>query len=120
MCLCGQQRIARQALAFLAAAGIALIVSLTSHLLDERLLPGILGLFMALGVASIGFEFEARRFYYLAGFVLLLGGLTIWLSLNDKFSMALLLGGFGLGGIISGELTMARYLRSTQPAGDSV
>jgi hypothetical protein len=97
-----------------------LIVSLTSHLLDERLLPGILGLFMTVGVASFGFEFEVRRFYYLAGFVLVLGGLTIWLSLNDKFSKVLLFGGFGLGGFISGALTLARYLRSTQPAGDNV
>ncbi len=114
--------IRRRILFSLLSAGVAAVfVFLTSLLLErlsQNLLPILVGFLFGLLVLYLAFYFGVTRFYLVALGTFLLGLLTAWLSLPAPFDSALFFGGAGLMWILSGGLTLARYLRSTTPAGD--
>ncbi len=73
------------------------------------------GLMAAVMLAFIGFSYGLHRFYGLAVYALLLGGLMVLLHLEDHANTALLLLGCGAGFFVSGALTLKGYLQGTRP-----
>lgn len=71
-------------------------------------------------IAFIGQNYGLRRFYWLAGYVLLLSLPLALLQVNDKFVVAFFVGGCGLGFLVSGGLTLRNYLNTTQPASEDL
>ncbi len=96
---------------------VAVFVVLVQTLIGEReqLLPVITGAFFALAFALMGYRLGLARFYLLAAFVLGLGVLTQQLGLRDMQQTAFFFSGIGLSWIASGAITLAHYLRNTQP-----
>ncbi len=70
----------------------------------------------AIMIALVGQRFGLRRFYWLAGYTLLLSLPLALLQVSDKFVVAIFIGGCGLGFLVSGGLTLRNYLNTTQPA----
>ena len=105
------------------ALGIAVTVTLLSSLLGaaqaERLLPAVTGLFTALLILLIGIQVGLVRFYLLAVWQTVIGLLGSWLALPQPFDLVLFFGGLGAGFLVSGALTLIRYLRNNPlpPAG---
>ena len=78
----------------------------------KYLVPALMAAIM---LAFVGFTYGLRRFYGLAVYALLLGGLMVVLHLEDRSNMALLLLGCAAGFIVSGALTLWGYLQGTRP-----
>ena len=105
----------------LSAVAAAALVYFSSRLLErfsQNLLPILTGLLFAILILYLGLNYGVARFYLLALGTFLMGLLTAWLSLPEPFDSALFFGGAGVLWILSGGLTLVRYLRSTTPAGD--
>jgi hypothetical protein len=71
----------------------------------------------AIFIAVLGYQYGLSRFYWLAGYTLLLGLPLALLQANDRFFVAILAGGAGLGFLVCGGLTLRRYLATTRLAG---
>jgi len=76
----------------------------------------VVGGFIAVAIALLGYRMGLARFYLLAAFSMTLGVVTLWLGLRDLLQSAFYFSGLGLGWIVSGGATLAYYLRSTTPA----
>jgi len=66
-------------------------------------------------VAIIARRFGLVRFYILATYTALLGVFSVVLPISEDQQNVFIFSLFGLGWIISGAVTLARYLASTQP-----
>lgn len=104
------------------AAGVAIAFAFLQVMLHPELsrvaMPILTAALIALAVALLGFRFGLVRFYYLAVYTALMGLLTAWLPLYDLGQNIFLFIMFGLGWVVSGAITLVRYLASTKPAGE--
>jgi len=79
-------------------------------------LPLISGVLIALAMLFIGYRFNLTRFFVLAAYDVAIGWAASSAALEDDQKFALFFCLLGAGFIVSGGLTLIRYLRSTQPA----
>jgi hypothetical protein len=98
------------------AIGVALIVTITNTLLSaaqtERLIPALTGLISALLILWIGMQAGLVRFYGLAVWQFAFGLLGSRLNLPAPYDLVLFFGALGVGLLISGGVTLLRYLRT--------
>jgi hypothetical protein len=99
------------------AAALAIVFGMTQNIIQPRWIPGISGAVIALLLVYLAYENGIRRFYIMAVFTLFLGLLVVTIRLADIYATPLFFGGFGLGWIVSGAVTLHHYLRTTKPAG---
>lgn len=111
-----RRRIGRILIAMLTASGIALVVALTGDWINPRWIPAMTGLFLALLTLIIAFRIRLTRFFILAIFPLAVGVVLAILNLTGEVNNALLFSSLGIGWMVSGAVTLIRYLRSTEPA----
>ncbi len=111
-----RRRIAGILTAALISAAIGLVVFISRGWLNLRWLPAFTGAFAGLLTLLIAVRIRLPRFYLLAGYSLAVGVTTGLMALTDPYDSALFFGGLGLGWLISGTVTLARYLRTTTPA----
>jgi hypothetical protein len=98
------------------ASAFAMLFGILQNWIQPRWIPGISGAIIALLLAYLAYENGIRRFYGMGLYTFFLGLLVVTLSLADIYSTPLFFGGFGLGWIVSGAVTLRHYLRTTQPA----
>lgn len=112
-----KKRLSRMALAALVAMLVGGLIGLIQAFASGSrvIIPTVVGGFLALTVALIGRRFGVLRFYLLAAYTFLIGLLTGFLPLVDFQQNMFIFAMFGLGWIVSGGVTLARYLASTQP-----
>jgi len=79
------------------------------------IIPLVVSLLLALSVAIIARRFGLVRFYILAAYTALLGVLSVILPISEDQQNVFIFSLFGLGWIVSGAVTLAHYLSSTQP-----
>lgn len=98
------------------AIGVALMVTLMTAWLSaaqsERLIPALTGLLSAILILFIGMSVGLARFYLLAVWQFAFGLLGSRLNLPAPFDLALFFGALGVGLLISGGITLSRYLRA--------
>ena len=82
---------------------------------NALIMPVVVALLLAFSVAVIARRFGLLRFYLLAGYTFLLGVLAAFLPLGETQQNVFIFAMFGLGWAVSGAVTLARYLASTQP-----
>ena len=109
--------LSRLALAAITAMVVGALVGLIQAFAagSRLIIPTVVGAFLAFSVAIIGRRFGLARFYVLAAYTFGIGLLTGILSLTETQQNTFLFAMFGLGWIISGAVTFARYLASTRP-----
>ncbi len=112
----GKLRVAQLIFTVLLAAGVAYMLSTLGINFGQN---ALLGLMLGAAVAYLGYDYGLRRFYALAAFMLAVGLLCAYLSLNDTYTMALFFGLCGTGWLVSGAATLRGYLRQTLPAADA-
>lgn len=95
---------------------IGLLQALTSG--SRVIIPVVVSLLLAISVAIIARRFALARFYLLAVYTALLGLLSAVLPIPENQQNVFIFALFGLGWIVSGAVTLARYLASTQPTGE--
>ncbi|MHB8135552.1 MAG: hypothetical protein ACYDH1_15175 [Anaerolineaceae bacterium] len=114
------KQIQRIFLVILIAAAVSAFVSFFASMISERFLP-VLGSFF-LGAYSwyLGYFNGVRRFYIVAGSIVIFGGIISWLNLGGGYPYIILLIGIGLIWIVAGGWTLASYLRQTQPISEEI
>jgi hypothetical protein len=112
-----KKRLSRLILAALVAAVLGGLVGLLQAVSSDNqlMMPVVMALMLALSVALIARRFGLLRFYLLAGYTFLLGLLAALLPLGETRQNVFLFAMFGLGWVVSGGVTLARYLAHTQP-----
>jgi hypothetical protein len=100
------------------AAGVAFAAVYFGQRVGEKIIPILIGLLMAGSVIYLGYYFGLRRFYLIGAVALGLGTAGAWLDMSQTVAMAVFFSGFGMAWIISGAVTLADYLRRTQPAAE--
>ncbi len=88
---------------------IGIMIAILTQLLNHEAI--IAGLALAAAFTSLGFRFGVQRFYAL-GILAMLLGITVSLPLNvsESLGIVVLLGGTGVGMLVSGLLVLRRYL----------
>lgn len=109
--------LSRLIIAALTAAVVGGLVGLLQALSSgaRMFIPVVVALMLALSVALIAHRFALRRFYVLAAYTALLGPLAVFLPISESQQNVFIFSLFGFGWIVSGAVTLARYLASTQP-----
>ena len=109
--------LSRLILAALIAAVVGGLVGLLQAVSSnsQLVMPVAVALLLAFSVALIARRFGLLRFYLLAGYTFLLGLLAVLLPLSETQQNVFIFSMFGLGWAVSGAVTLARYLGSTQP-----
>lgn len=109
--------LSRLILAALIAAVVGGLVGLLQAVSSnsQLVMPVAVALLLAFSVALIARRFGLLRFYLLAGYTLLLGLSAALLPLSETQQNVFIFAMFGLGWAVSGAVTLARYLGSTQP-----
>jgi hypothetical protein len=100
------------------AAVFGVIFGVIANLITTRWIPGISGAVIALLLAYLAYQNGIRRFYYMAMYTLFLGLLVVSVGAPDAYTSSLFFGGFGLGWIVSGTVTLRHYLHTTKPASE--
>jgi hypothetical protein len=103
------------ALSFGIAAVFGVIFGVIANVFQARWIPGISGVVIALLLSFLAYEHGIRRFYMMALYTLFLGLLVVTINLPEMFTTSVFFGGFGLGWILSGAMTLRHYLQTTQP-----
>lgn len=98
-----------------AAVSIGLVLFLAAFPERKTLMPVLVGLTAGLLPAFIGYRLGLTRFYLVGLYSLLVGVLAALYPLEENLQMALLTLALGLSWIVSGGVTLARYLRATRP-----
>ena len=112
----GGRRVRAILLSMILAAGFAIAAIYFGRIGDEKLIPILIGGLMSGAVIYMGYFFNLRRFFLVAAVGLVLGTAGAWLAMPQSIAMAVFFNGFGLAWIVSGGVTLANYLRQTQPA----
>jgi hypothetical protein len=103
------------------SGGIAMATAAIIAMLDRTpsltsWLPLISGALIALAMLYVGFRFDLTRFFFLAIYDIAAGWVFSLAQLEDEWKFGLFLCTLGVGLVISGGVTLLRYLRSTRPA----
>lgn len=106
--------------AILTASVLGLIVYLSRTWVKLQWLTSISGLFAALLILLIAYRIRLIRFFILAIYTFSVGLLASLVTVLSPFSNEFFLICLGLGWIVSGGVTLAKYLRSTTPANAEV
>lgn len=114
-----RRRIGGILLTILFAAGIGMLVLISRSWLNLQWLPAVTGVFAGLLIYLIALRIRLLRFYLLAVFTLAVGVATSLLRLAEPYDSTLFFCLIGLGWIVSGTVTLIRYLRSTAPLADT-
>ncbi len=114
------QRIRAILLTIGVAAAIGVVVYLIENWMNLRWLPVVIGLSAGLLILIIAFRVGLPRYYLLAGYTLAIGVITGLLSLAEPYNSGVFFSGLGVGWLVSGAVTLVRYLRSTTPADQSL
>ncbi len=99
------------------AGGIAVVVSMSvillQNVLGENWMPVISSLFAAVVILVIALRVNLVRLYLLAVYVVAAGVVNSLVNLEDPYSYVLFFAAFGFGWLVSGAVTLVRYLTST-------
>ncbi len=106
--------------AILTASVLGLIIYLSRTWVKLQWLTSISGLFAALLILLIAYRIRLIRFFILAIYTCSVGLLASLVTVLGPFSNEFFLICLGLGWIVSGSVTLARYLHSTMPANAEV
>jgi hypothetical protein len=102
--------------------GIGAVLGIISGVLQNFIqpdwIPGISGAVIALLLVYLAYVNSIRRFYIMALGTLFLGLLVVTLQVADMFASSIFFGGFGIGWIVSGAVTLRHYLHTTKPASE--
>ncbi len=113
------RRTNRMVLAAIIAMLVSALVAFVQTAASSRAVtPILIGALLAISVAFLGRRFLLPRFYLLAAYALLVGATAGWLGLDDVRQSAFFFALFGLGWLVGGAVTLARYLAATRPAGE--
>jgi hypothetical protein len=105
-------------LSALIALGVAFLVIHIGESAGERWLP-MVSAFLIAFVAALGWRLHLMRMVWLAFYILGVGVvLTIWPVAAPLDGLAFF-GLVGMGWLVSGGLTLFRYLKQTRPMGES-
>ena len=101
------------------AGMIALLVNFMP-ILGDRFVMALTGVLVFFMMCVLAFQVSVWRFL-LVGAAALAGGLAgTFFELPDAFGSALFFAMFGAAWLVSGGLTLRRYLASTRPAGEEI
>ena len=109
------KRIQRKIKIVFVAVIVSVMVSFITQLLPIKLMPLISVILICLLTIYLGYQNAVTRFYIVA-FVLFVVGLVITLiGLSEVLSFVTLYASIGLVWIVSGIITLSKYLRKTTP-----
>lgn len=115
-----RQGLSRRIGTILLTIGVAAVVGVVVYLIENwmnlRWLPVVIGLTAALLILVIAYRIGLPRFYILTGYTLAIGVITGLLSLAEPYDSGVFFSGLGLGWLVSGGVTLLRYMRNTRPA----
>ena len=103
-------------IAIVTAVTLGLVVFISRSWVNLQWVPSITGLFAGLLTFMIAYRIKLPRFYFLTIYTLAVGFTASLLRLTDSLNNEVFLIGLGVGWIVSGLLTLVKYLRSTSPA----
>ncbi len=83
---------------------------------EQSWLPVMMGFFCAALTAYFGYQFGLRRFYVLAAVTLGAGLAIAFWVVAESVQLTVFLGAYGLGWMISGGVTLIRYLAASRQA----
>ncbi len=105
--------------AWLVVVCISLVVlALHSHTTPSWT-PLLMGAVAGLTVLALSYRFRLLRFTFLACALVLIGVGVAWINPGETLAVVLSSAADGICFIISGGLTLVRYLRSTQPSAEA-
>jgi MFS family permease len=94
---------------------VSISVSIFTQLLPIRLMPLITSFFFSLLTFYLGFQNRVFRFYIVAFAIIFTGIFVTIINLSEVMSFVSLFGAIGFLWIVSGGLTLIKYLHHTDP-----
>jgi hypothetical protein len=96
------------------AFAISFLTVIFTRGLDDRWLTLGTGLIFAAFLVYFALQIPLNRFYWLAAWAVAISIFAGWLSVDAAFQTAILLGGIGLGWLVSGLYALKSYMDNTQ------
>ncbi len=108
--------IPRRVLVLIIAASVSALVIIFSANIPEYLYAVLTGVLASVIMFIMGYQANVKRFYWIGLWVIGVGALVSFLPIAAPWDMPTLVGGMGLGWLVSGLFSLAHYLRHTSPA----
>jgi hypothetical protein len=99
-------------------AVFGIVFGILQNFIQPAWIPGLSGAVIALLLVYLAYVNSIRRFYIMALCTLFLGLLVVTLQVADMFASSIFFGGFGMGWIVSGAVTLRHYLHTTKPTSE--
>jgi len=109
-------RVKRMGTAFFVAIMVSIITMVISRGLDPFWVVLGTGLLIAAFIAYLAVQIPLNRFLLLAIWVVIVSLISARILVSEDIQMGILLGGSGIGWLVSGGLSLLHYLRETKSA----
>ena len=114
----GNRRWPRLILLGLVSGLVAALVALLAGRLSSRLIPLLIGIILSAYLVYISSSTGVSRLYINAAFTFVIGLSVTLLNPLEELLMVCFMDAFGLLWLVTGTITLVRYLGSTRPAGE--
>lgn len=114
------RRVKRALIVGMVAGLVAALVSMISSALPNNYLPLLSSIFLFIFSIYIGYQTAVSRFYVIGLLMVLLGTAISLMPFENVLPYTLFFSGVGIIWIISGVITLLRYLRNTSPQVEDV
>jgi hypothetical protein len=102
--------------AFFVAISVSIVTMVVLRGLDPYWVVLGTGLIIAAFIGYLGVQVPLNRFFILALWVVVVSLISASFPLSEDIQMGILLGGSGLGWLVSGLITLLSYMKNTRPA----
>ncbi len=109
------RRVKRALTVGMVAGLVAALVSMISSALPNNYLPLLSSIFLFIFSIYIGYQTAVSRFYVIGLLMVLLGAAISLMPFKNVLPYTLFFSGVGIIWIISGVITLLRYLKNTSP-----
>ncbi len=109
------RRVRRALIIGLVAGVVGALATMLSNKLPENYLPLFTSVFLLLASIYVAYQTAVSRFYVIGILTVLLGAAISFLPFENVLPYTIFFSGVGIIWIISGTVTLIRYLRNTSP-----
>jgi len=114
------RRLKRALIVGMVAGLIGALVTMVSSRLPDNYLPLLSSVFLFIFSIYIAYQTAVSRFYVIGLLMVLLGAAISFMTFENVLPYTLFFSGVGIIWIISGVITLLRYLRNTSPQSEDV
>lgn len=107
-------KLRRMIIGFSVGLVVSIVVSIFNNAISETYVPVTTATFMAILSFVIGYQFAVPRFFWISALTLAWGVFISWWYPDGVLPFVFLFGGVGVFWLVSGLLTLFRYLRETE------